>query len=114
VTRVVVLSPEELVELVREAVAAALGGRAHGADDRVPLAAAGVPVRTLRKAIKAGELVAVRAGRSYFVRRADLDAWLTAQKRFEPRQKPEAPKSEADRAIERARRSGALRPVRAA
>ena len=108
--RVVVVSFDELAELVRGAVAAALGACSPGLE-LVPLAAAGVPVRTLRRAIRAGELPASKAGRSYVVSRADLAAWLEAQ-RVLPRPAPEAVSTEADRALERARRSGALRPVR--
>ncbi len=109
-TRLVVVAFDELAALVKSAVTTALGTPA--AADVVPLAAAGVPVRTLRAAIRAGALPASKAGRSYVVRRADLAAWLDAQ-----RVTPKAParpamQSEADRALERARRSGALRPVR--
>ena len=113
-SRVVVLTPDELRELITEAVAAALGPRAK-TDELVPLAAAGVPVRTLRRAIGADELTATKIGREYRIRRADLDAWLEAR-RVAPRAKREPVQTEADRAIERARRAGALRsiPTRAA
>lgn len=108
--RVVVVAPDELAALVHEAVAAALGTRLQS-DELVPLAAAGVPVRTLRKAIRAGELAASKAGRSYVVERAALREWLAAR-RVTPKAKPKPVETEADRAIARARRSGALRPVR--
>ncbi len=114
-TALVVLQADELRALITEAVAAALGTRALTNDELVPLAAAGVPVRTLRRAIGAGELPATRCGREYRVRRRELEAWLEAR-RVQPKAKAEPIKSEADRAIERARRSGALRtlPTKAA
>ncbi len=81
----------------------------------MPLKACGAPLRTLRAAIRAGELPAVKVGREYQIRRTDLGAWLQARQ-VKPRPKPEVEESEADRAIARARRSGALRsvPTRAA
>ena len=109
--KLVVCTPEELAEIVREAVAAALAPRVQG--ELVPLNQAGVSVRTLRRAIRAGELTAVKAGRSYVVERAALAAWLESR-RVRPNAKAEPVQTEADRAIARARRSGALRPVRTA
>jgi excisionase family DNA binding protein len=109
--RIIVCTPDELADLIRAAVAAALGPREAG--ELVPLAAAGVPVRTLRKAIRAGELPASKAGRTYVIERSALRAWLDAR-RVKPNAKAEPVETEADRAIARARRSGALRPGRAA
>lgn len=72
----------------------------------------GPPVRTLRAAIASGELAAVKVGREYRVRRADLDGWLESR-RVEPGERqPKARKlSAAERAIARARRDGSIRLV---
>ncbi|HET7539992.1 MAG TPA: helix-turn-helix domain-containing protein [Polyangiaceae bacterium] len=106
--RIVVCTPDELAELVREAVAAALAPRVSS--ELVPLNRAGVPVRTLRNAIRVGELVAAKAGREYLVERSALTAWLAAR-RVRPKSKAEPVETEVDRALARARRAGALRPV---
>lgn len=84
-----------------------------GSDDAtpIPLATTGQPVRVLRRAIRSGELQAVRVGREYRVTRGDLAEWLEAR-RVAPR--PAAvrqPTTAAERAIDRARRTGALRVV---
>jgi excisionase family DNA binding protein len=78
--------------------------------DLVPLRKCGVPVRTARKAIKCGELPAMLVGREYLLRRADLAAWLD-NRRVKPSPHPERQLSAAERAIDRARRSGSLRVV---
>ena len=80
-------------------------------DARVARATPGPPVRTLRSAIRRGELPAVRVGRSYMVTRSDLDVWLDAR-RVQPRPPVRRePSSPAERAIARARRDGTLRVV---
>lgn len=81
------------------------------AGELVALANAGPPIRTLRLAVRRGELAAMRVGRSYMIRRADLAAWLQARAvkpRPAVRREPTTP---AERAIERARRDGSLRLV---
>ena len=80
------------------------------AEDLVPLLKCGVPVRTARRAIKLGELPASLVGREYLLRRADLAKWLDGR-RVQPRPAAEREQSPAERAIDRARRSGALRVV---
>ena len=107
--RVIVCTPQELAEIVREAITAALAPR--GQSELVPLNEAGVPVRTLRKAIRSGELSASKVGRSYVVERSALTAWLE-MRRVRPKAKAVPVETEADRAIARARRAGTLRPIR--
>jgi excisionase family DNA binding protein len=81
------------------------------ADDPRPLRlCGGASPRTLRAAIAAGELVAVRVGRELRARPSDLAAWLE-KRRVRPRQRPERELSPAQRAIEGARQKGALRVV---
>ncbi len=87
-----------------------LGAEPRSDAERFPLKKAGVPVRTLRRAIAAGELAAERVGREYFVRREDLEAWFTSRRAKPAEKKPREP-SAAERAIERARREGSLRLV---
>jgi excisionase family DNA binding protein len=98
------LEAEDIRALAR-ALAEELRGPA--ADEWTPLAGCGVSVRTLRAAIKAGELPASKVGREYRVRRADLTAWMTGR-RVEPRQTEQTP---AERAIARAANAGRLRRV---
>jgi excisionase family DNA binding protein len=49
-------------------------------DELVPLRSTGVSVRTLRAAIRAGDLKAIRVGREYRVRRSDLAASLDGRR----------------------------------
>ncbi len=79
-------------------------------DDLLPLRDCGVSVRTLRGAIGAGELPASLVGREYLVRRSDLESWIAAR-RVTPREVRTRELSAAERALERARSSGALRVV---
>jgi excisionase family DNA binding protein len=113
VSAVIVLSPEELRAIVRDAVAEALaaGPRMGTAEDLLTLTECGAPIRTLRTAIKAGALPAVKTGREYRVRRTDLDAWLAARA-VEP--KPDRRPTPPDDPVSRALRTGALRVVGAA
>lgn len=64
----------EVRDAVREAIA-----EYRSADEWLLLADVGVPVRTLRVAIRTGELAARKAGRNLVVRRSDVDAWLAAR-----------------------------------
>src|SRR5690606_42109511 len=66
VMSVVVLSPADLKSLVKDAVAEALGAKGSVVKT-LALRDCGPPVRTLRAAIKAGELSACRVGREYRV-----------------------------------------------
>lgn len=87
-----------------------LGSSADATGDTLlSLRDTGLSVRSLRQAITSGELPAQKVGREYRVRRSDLDAWI-AVKRVKPRESTTlALISPADRAIERARRVGAIR-----
>jgi excisionase family DNA binding protein len=86
------------------------------ADELVSLEAAhhstGISVRTMRAAIRAGDLEAAKVGREYRITRAALDGWLDGRRvRPSPRTEPTRELTAAERAIERARRAGALRVV---
>lgn len=88
-------------------------GTLGGEEDLLKLSACGVPVRTLRKAIRAGSLPASKVGRDYLVSRKDLAAWLSSTP-VAPRPvaaKPHAAQTAAQRAIERARNEGGLRAI---
>lgn len=77
----------------------------------LPLRQTGLSPRTLRAAIAAGSLPAVRVGRDLLVRRSDVDAWLE-RRRVAPKERgrsaPE-PSTPATRAIQQARAQGRLR-----
>ncbi len=60
----------------------------------VPLREAGVSHRALLAAAKAGEITIHRRGKSSFIERAQLEAWITSAPRA--RQKVEAARAEAD------------------
>jgi excisionase family DNA binding protein len=106
--RVVVLTRAELQALVREAIGEALKPPSN--DALLTLRQTGVSTRTLRAAIAAGDLPAMKVGREFRVRRADLDAWLAARA-VAPRP---APAPAADDPVTRALRRGALRAARRA
>lgn len=78
--------------------------------DLLPLADCGVPVRTLRGAIRRGELRASKVGRSYFVQRDDLAAYVEAR-RVSPAPPQPRKLTAAQRAIQAAQRAGTLRVV---
>lgn len=110
---------ERLLEAFAERIADRVVDRlgpTQSSDEFLDLAEAerlGVPRRTLRGAIRAGKLTATRIGRSYRVRRSDLDAWL-ASHRVEPKPpepKPRSLQPEAD-PVARALADGRLRVVR--
>jgi excisionase family DNA binding protein len=91
---VVVLSPEQLEELLERAVRRALDRRpAPSADDYLTpdeaAAIAKVDPSTIREWIRAGRLAARRAGSRVRVRRGDLDAFL-ARPPEPPAESPEA------------------------
>jgi excisionase family DNA binding protein len=107
---VVVLSPDELRAIVRDAVVEALAANTGASTDTLPLRACGVSIRTLRSAIASGELTAVKTGREFRVRRVDLDAWL-ATRTVEPKARAKTVPP-ADDPVSRALRTGALRVVK--
>jgi excisionase family DNA binding protein len=106
----IALDPAD-VQAIAQAVVALLKPAVAG-NALLPLERCGPPVRTLRAAIKRGELAASKVGRGYLVSAAALAEWLEAR-RVTPRAEtlPEKPQSAAERAIERARRAGSLRAV---
>lgn len=103
---------ENDVQAIAEAVVARLRGLLPAETAGLRLQELGIPVRTARRAIKTGELVASLVGREYRVTPAARDAWLEAR-RVRPREpRPDAKhESAAQRAILRARSAGALRAI---
>ncbi|HEX4475838.1 MAG TPA: helix-turn-helix domain-containing protein, partial [Polyangiaceae bacterium] len=80
----------------------------------LPLKSCGVSVRTLRGAIKRGELAASLVGRELLVRRADLQAWIDGRRvraDEHDESRPAPTRTPAQRAIDRARLEGSLRVV---
>jgi excisionase family DNA binding protein len=72
----------------------------------------GISIRTLRAAIRDGELKAAKVGREYVVAQADLDRWLQRhQVAPKPQEQPDSPAAAAQRALKRARQRGTLRVV---
>jgi len=95
----------ELAARIRAAVAGT-------SDEPMPLSSYPESARVLRAAIKRGELPADRVGRDLCVRPSARAAWLETR-RVRPGERPakRIALSPAERAIERARLSGALRIV---
>ena len=106
----IALEPDD-VRAIASAVVALLRPAVNG-NGLLPLERCGPPVRTLRAAIKRGELEASKVGRGYVVSAEALAAWLELR-RVAPRiqTRPEKPQTAAERAIARARRAGSLRAV---
>lgn len=77
--QLVVLTPEQLRALVSDAIAGALARVGANETGTLTLRDCGVPIRTLRKAIKDGELPAALVGREYRVRPEDLQTWLDSR-----------------------------------
>lgn len=85
-------------------------------DAPIAIADCGESVRTLRRAIRAGELAGSKRGRSYYTTRRALTAWRAASHETpKVTQKVESPsrneRTAADRALARARAAGVLRVV---
>jgi excisionase family DNA binding protein len=59
-------------------------GPAEQIDEWIDAKDAPVPQRTIRDAVRRGEIEATRAGRRLLVRRSELDRWLT-ERRARPR-----------------------------
>jgi len=83
-------------------------------DDWITLKEARVSVRTLRAAIRRGDLAASKIGRNYRIRRADLDAWIASREIDIPAEERSSSEeqSPAERAIARASAAGKLRAVK--
>lgn len=80
----IVVSPEELARLVRDAVREALDGQRVDAggdwlDAGEAAALLDVHRRTIGKLAKSGKLRASRVGKLYRIRRADVEAMLAAR-----------------------------------
>lgn len=73
------------LDIVRRWLAA---GNAAPVDDWVDAADAPVPQRTIRDAVRRGELTGSRAGRRLLVRRSELDRWIETR-RAKPRKADE-------------------------
>lgn len=107
--------PDELVERIADAVAARLQGRAASGDD--PLigpADVGVSARTWRRAIREGQLQAIKIGRELKARRSVVDAWLgklAAPVRLLP-SNDSTGEDQTDSEIERLLTAGKLRRVK--
>jgi len=103
---IVVLTAEQLREVVRGAVRDAL--KEAQAGDLVTAAASGLPERTFRRLVRTGQLEGRKVGREYLVRRESLDRYL-AERAAPPL--PSAPTTPDD-PIERALAAGRLRVIR--
>jgi len=69
----------QLADLVADRVVTRLNAAHQAADQWIALRQTGLPVRTLRRAIRSGELAARKIGRSMFVRRDAVDRWVEGQ-----------------------------------
>lgn len=105
----VVLQEADLRRLIEESVRAALGQRSTEGET-LTLRETGVSVRTLRKEIREGRLRGLRVGRELRVRKSDFETWLVGRE-AKPAESNES-RAAAERALERARASGALRRVK--
>lgn len=101
-----VLAAIEGDEALRQRVRAVLAAERHP-DDMLSLDQCEESVRTLRRAIRSGALPAIRSGRSYLVRRADLVAWRAAR-----RVQKSPPAERAGDELDALLRTGALRAIR--
>jgi hypothetical protein len=113
VAEVIVLSPEQLQTLVREAVAAGIrdAGVQSGAGEWLPVTSCGLPEKTVRRAIKDGAVEGRIIGRALYARRASLEAWAAERPSAE---RHESATTEASDPVKRALAAGRLRVVPAA
>jgi hypothetical protein len=106
---------EELAEAIARKLAelpprASEGTRGETELKMISAREAGVPSTTWRKARIAGELPMVPMGWEYRARRCDVDAWL-ATLRVQP-DTSQAPSSKPEDPVDKALRSGKLRPIK--
>jgi hypothetical protein len=102
---------ELLLEVERrraQLVAEAIDRPSTSSPGWVPLSSLGLPIKSLRAAVRRGELVVRRVGRADFVERVAVDAWVASRTSETP---PVGPVDDDDDPIERALASGALRRV---
>jgi len=103
---------DEDVQAIARAVAALLRP-----SEPKPLGSFAEPVRTLRRAIRSGELQASKAGRNYYATDEAVAAWRAARRvdcsaKARPNvSRPAKQLTAAERAIERARAAGGLRAI---
>ena len=106
---------DELVDALADRVAARVAARMAAppatASELVAVRASGVPLRTVRGAIRRGELTAVRLGRADYLRRADLEAWLGSRPKSRRAPEPEAREPSADERIDALLDAGRLRAL---
>ncbi len=82
---VVVISPADLVKIVRDAVREALDARGISSPDGgwVPLAKCGLPPTTLKALVKSGKVRGRKVGRANYVSAADVQRFMS-EKPAEP------------------------------
>jgi hypothetical protein len=104
---------DALADRVAERVAARLAAPPATASELVAVRACGLPLRTVRGAIRRSELTAVRLGRADYLRRADLEAWLGSRPkaRRDPQPEPEAREPSVDERIDALLDVGRLRAL---
>ncbi len=108
---------EALRALIREEVRAVLAEHYPSAPavEWVALSTVPLPMRALHRAVRSGALPAKRIGRSLFVARADLDAWVETENtrasatRVAAERKRQASRAPAGDELDRALRRGGLR-----
>jgi excisionase family DNA binding protein len=103
---IVVLTAEQLRDVVRDAVRDAL--KRAQSDDLVGAAESGMPARTFRRLVRTGKLEGRKVGREYLVRREALDRYLAERAAPPLSSAPTTP----DDPIERALAAGRLRVIR--
>jgi hypothetical protein len=89
--RVVVVAPQELRELVAEAVRSVA---AHPAPDEwVDAQTSGLGRRLFRRLAREGAFPVFKPGRSFVAKRSDVDAYIERQRvQMDPRPEPEPPR----------------------
>ena len=68
------------IDVLARALAAGVQSPAGQADQWLDAASAPVPQRTIRDAVRRGELTASRAGGRLLVRQSELDRWIEARR----------------------------------
>jgi hypothetical protein len=89
--RVVVVAPDELRELVLDAVRSVAANAAH--DDWVDARSSGLGRRHFLRLAREGAFPIFKRGRSYVAKRSDVDAYIERQRvQVNPRPEPEPPR----------------------
>jgi len=88
--RVVVVTPEELRDLIADAVRAATPNGKH--DEWVDARSSGLGRRLFQRLAREGALPTFKRGRSYVAKRSDVDAYIESQRVLvDPPPEPESP-----------------------